>query len=118
MKQWYLSKTVWVNLIALIGVALETTTGKEIIDPAAQGVILTVINLVLRFVTKQGITFKTIEGIIKPDAAAPIEPIEAPVGIIPTEIETPQAAPAAAPTQPDPAQVQQTTDPSGTTAAK
>jgi hypothetical protein len=90
MKQWYLSKTIWVNLIALIGVALETTTGKQILDPATQGVILTIINLVLRFVTKQGITFKTIVDVIKPDAAATETPKPDPEPIAPVQVETPQ----------------------------
>lgn len=71
MKKWYASKTVWVNLLALVGMALETVTGKQVLDPDTQGVILTVINLILRFVTKQGLTFKDVVDVIKPDAAAP-----------------------------------------------
>lgn len=68
MKQWYLSKTVWVNLLALLGISLEAVTGKQVLDADIQAEILTVINLILRLVTKQGITFKDVINVIKPDA--------------------------------------------------
>jgi hypothetical protein len=52
-KKWYTSKTVWVNFIALIAVSVQVATGKEVLDTATQGVILTVVNLVLRGITKE-----------------------------------------------------------------
>jgi hypothetical protein len=58
MKKWYESKTVWVNVIALVAAVLQVAAGKEIIDAGTQGVILTVINLLLRTVTKHEINWK------------------------------------------------------------
>lgn len=55
-KQWYLSKTLWVNSLALVAVILQGVTGKEIISVETQGIILTVVNILLRLVTKQELT--------------------------------------------------------------
>lgn len=52
MKKWYTSKTLWVNAIALVAIILQGVTGKEMLDTETQGVILTVINVALRLVTK------------------------------------------------------------------
>jgi hypothetical protein len=53
MKKWYLSKTLWVNAIGLIALVVQTITGRVIISPEVQGMILTVANVILRLVTKQ-----------------------------------------------------------------
>lgn len=55
-KQWYLSKTLWVNILALVAVILQGVTGKEILSVETQGIILTVVNILLRLVTKQELT--------------------------------------------------------------
>lgn len=52
MKTWYTSKTLWLNLIAVIALVVQTQT-EFVIDPETQGGILSVINLILRLVTKQ-----------------------------------------------------------------
>jgi hypothetical protein len=52
MKKWYYSKTVWINFLAFAAVVAQTVTGKEVIDPATQTMIITVINLILRKFTK------------------------------------------------------------------
>lgn len=57
-KQWYFSKTLWVNTIALVAVIAQAATGHEVISTETQGVILTVINIALRLVTKQELTVK------------------------------------------------------------
>jgi len=54
MKKWYLSKTLWVNIVALAAIIAQTTTG-FIIDPASQAAILAVINLILRAITGEEI---------------------------------------------------------------
>jgi hypothetical protein len=54
-KNWYESKTVWFNVIACAAVVAQAVTGKEVISTETQGVILTVINFVLRLVTKHEI---------------------------------------------------------------
>lgn len=51
MKNWYASKTLWVNAIAAIALLVQTRTG-FVIDPEAQTGLLAVINIVLRAVTK------------------------------------------------------------------
>ena len=57
MKKWYNSKTLWSNLIMLIGVVALNTTGKEILTPEIQGSILVVVNVILRIVTKEEISW-------------------------------------------------------------
>jgi hypothetical protein len=55
MKTWYLSKTLWVNIIAAIALLVQTQTG-FIVDAEAQAGILAVINLILRLITSTGLT--------------------------------------------------------------
>lgn len=52
MKKWYLSRTIWVNFIALIALIFQTITGKEIMSPEFQAMILTIANVILRIITK------------------------------------------------------------------
>jgi hypothetical protein len=53
-KKWYHSKTLWVNLIAA-GAALYQLKYGLVLDGPTQGVILTVINVILRGVTSEKI---------------------------------------------------------------
>jgi uncharacterized membrane protein len=55
-KKIYLSKTFWVNVIALLAMLLQSFTG-FIIDVEAQASILAFINVVLRLVTKEPVTW-------------------------------------------------------------
>ena len=55
-KKWYLSKTFWVNLIGIFGIIIQSYTG-FVLDPKSQALILGVINLILRTVTKEPITW-------------------------------------------------------------
>lgn len=55
MKKWFESKTLWVNLIALVAIVIQGITGKEYLSAESQGVLLTIINMLLRFVTKHEI---------------------------------------------------------------
>lgn len=55
MKKWYASKTLWVNAIAFVGVAIQVITGNAILDPELQASILAGVNIVLRFITKEGL---------------------------------------------------------------
>ena len=54
-KRWYTSKTLWVNLLAIVAFGVQTEFG-YILDAEAQAVILAVINLILRVVTKKGLS--------------------------------------------------------------
>jgi len=56
-KKWFLSKTVWVNVIALIGVMLQAIYNKEVIPVELQATIISVINLLLRTITKENIVW-------------------------------------------------------------
>lgn len=54
-KKWYLSKIVWVNVVALVGTIIQVATGKELITPEIQVIVLSGINVLLRSVTKENI---------------------------------------------------------------
>lgn len=55
-KSWYSSKTLWLNVIAIAGILLQSYTG-YVIDAEKQVVILGAVNLVLRMITKGAITW-------------------------------------------------------------
>jgi len=55
-KKWYKSKTAWVNLAAVVAMAIQWAVGVELISLEAQAGILALINIVLRLITKTGIT--------------------------------------------------------------
>ena len=55
-KEFYKSKVFWINLIALIALAVQTQTG-FVISAENQVIILGVVNLILRSVTKGAISF-------------------------------------------------------------
>lgn len=57
MKKWYNSKTLWTNVVMLAGAVVLNTTGKDILTPEVQVAIITVINVILRVVTKEEITW-------------------------------------------------------------
>lgn len=57
-KKWYMSRTLWTNVIAII-VILCVNFGLEDMSQqiaTAEGAILGVINLVLRIITNQGLS--------------------------------------------------------------
>ena len=47
-KPWYLSKTLWANALALVGMAVQTKTG-FVVDAEVQAAVLAFINVLLRF---------------------------------------------------------------------
>lgn len=57
MKSWYASKTLWVNAVAIIAIVLQGINSTWIIGPEIQGGILAVINVILRAVTGESITW-------------------------------------------------------------
>ena len=54
-KIWYQSKTLWVNLIAIVALIAQAQFG-FVIAPEGQVGILAVINLILRAITNEGLT--------------------------------------------------------------
>lgn len=53
-KAWWRSKTLWVNLVAGGALLVQSRFG-FVISPDAQAAILTVANLILRLITKDGV---------------------------------------------------------------
>lgn len=56
-KRWYKSKTLWVNIIALIASLLQAKYGL-VISGELQGVILTLANIALRFETNEKVVVR------------------------------------------------------------
>lgn len=56
-KKWYLSKTIYINALMLTVAVAQQIAGKDIITPELQVVILSVVNLILRSITKENITW-------------------------------------------------------------
>jgi len=54
-KPFYMSKTLWVNAIAIIVAVVASVTGYDV-DPEAQVGVLALVNMILRVITKQGLT--------------------------------------------------------------
>lgn len=59
-KSPLLSKTLWVNLIAVLAVLIQSQTG-VMVDAETQMAILAVVNLVLRVATKEPVSWKKTE---------------------------------------------------------
>jgi hypothetical protein len=57
MKKWYASKTIWTNVLMLIGAIIYNTTGQDLLTPEVQAAIITVVNVILRIITKEEITW-------------------------------------------------------------
>ena len=55
MKPWYQSRTLWANVLAVVGILAQSISGKGL-DPEAQAVVLAFINIVLRLITDKGLT--------------------------------------------------------------
>ena len=55
-KKLWKSKTLWVNLVAGIGLILQAVTGNVVLDPELQTAIIVVVNFLLRLITNQGLT--------------------------------------------------------------
>lgn len=55
-KIWYASKTIWLNLLSLVAILVQTQTG-FVISAEMEVAILGIINLILRIVTKEEIVW-------------------------------------------------------------
>ena len=58
MKSIFTSKTFWANIVALIAMTVQGFTGKEFVSLEMQGTILAVINIILRTITKDAVSWK------------------------------------------------------------
>lgn len=54
-KNWWKSRTVWVNLIAFSAFMAQAVSGHEVLTVEAQGVVIAILNVILRFDTNSGI---------------------------------------------------------------
>lgn len=52
-KKWYLSKTIWINLIAAAAMGIQLVVGEVWLDTEVQVGILAIVNLAVRLITKQ-----------------------------------------------------------------
>jgi len=57
LKIFWKSKTIWVNIIALSLAAIQVKTGL-VIPGELQGILLALVNVILRMVTKEQIVWK------------------------------------------------------------
>jgi len=56
-KKWFFSRTLWANFVAVMAIAVQGLTGKELLNPEVQGVMLGVANLALRLITKSDVVW-------------------------------------------------------------
>ena len=54
-KVFWQSKTFWINILAAVGMVVQSQTD-YVLDPEAQAGIIVFINIILRFVTKQAVS--------------------------------------------------------------
>lgn len=57
MKSIFTSKTFWLNIIGLAAMIAQGIAGKELISMEMQGTILAVVNIILRTITKDAVTW-------------------------------------------------------------
>ena len=55
IKDWWHSRTVWVNLLAFAAFMTQTMTGQEVLTVEAQAIVIAVLNIILRFDTDSAI---------------------------------------------------------------
>lgn len=55
MKKWVRSKTLWINIIAIVTIILQTEYG-FVVTPELELMALGAVNLILRKFTKEGLT--------------------------------------------------------------
>ena len=55
-KKWYASKTLWINLLFIIFLIVQSYTG-YVVEPELEGAILVILNVILRLVTKEEISW-------------------------------------------------------------
>ena len=56
MKQWYMSRTLWVNLLMAILVVVQYAVGQQWLAVQWEGLIVILANLGMRFITEQPVT--------------------------------------------------------------
>lgn len=57
-KVWYLSKTLWVNLLIAIFIIVQGVTGVEVASTEVEALATVCLNVILRFVSQDKVTLK------------------------------------------------------------
>lgn len=58
-KSIFVSKTFWVNILAVIAMTLQGVTGSDsLLSPEVQAAVLALVNIGLRTITKKSITWE------------------------------------------------------------
>ncbi len=55
MKQWYHSKTLWINTLAGMAIIIQAVAGQAWLNAELQAAIIVIANIILRVVTNQGL---------------------------------------------------------------
>jgi len=58
VKKWYMSKTIWLNMLAIAVTVVQALQGQPWLPVETQVLILAVLNALVRFVTNTSITGK------------------------------------------------------------
>ncbi|MDA8229217.1 MAG: N-acetylmuramoyl-L-alanine amidase [Desulfitobacterium hafniense] len=58
VKPWYDSKTLWVNFVMIAGILAQQLSGTDLFTPEVEASIIAVVNVILRAITKDKITWK------------------------------------------------------------
>ena len=58
MKKWYMSKTLWVNIIGLACILIQMLNKEFIVDVEVQATMLSIVNIILRLITKEEIDWE------------------------------------------------------------
>ena len=64
MKQWWKSKTIWVQLLALAASIISGVTGQDWLDGETQVIILALLGLILRWKTDTTVTSDMVDRVI------------------------------------------------------
>ena len=55
-KKWYMSRTLYINLIAIILIVVQSSIGVEVIPVEYQSIIVALLNVLTRTITNTNIT--------------------------------------------------------------
>ncbi len=55
MKKWYKSRTLWLNILAILAFVVQTLEGQAWFPPLYQVLILGILNMIVRMITTQPI---------------------------------------------------------------
>jgi len=54
-KKWFKSKTLWLNVTAILVMVAEYLVTNQIYSPELHAIVIAVLNFLIRFITNQGL---------------------------------------------------------------